>query len=142
MIPAPPGLKARFKSTGNGPEGPYTYYTDHRVYAFDDDGTPLIVSWPPERRLVPATQYHDYDGLVESGDDFITLIPGGGWHCKEECTDENGERRVYDQPLVAWALRRDGIIVPLQTDGEGYVHAPETHAEIYHPDHPWEKTTE
>jgi hypothetical protein len=145
MIPAPPGLVAQFKHTGEGPEGTYTYYEDHRVYAFDDDGTPLIVAQKPAPRLVPATRYSNYHGLAELAEnDYIALIPGGGWRSKTEVTDENGKRWVYDQPLVAWALRRDGIVVPLETDGDGFVHEPEktansTHPVIYHPDQSWEE---
>lgn len=146
MIPAPPGLVARFKYTGVGPEGTYAHYEDRRVYAFDDDGTPLIVAPKSAHRLVPATQYNNYLGLVESTeDDYIGLIPGGGWRCKEEYTEENGQRWGYDQPLVAWALRRDGSIVPLQADGDGLVSVAEpsdgTRMLIYHPDRlEWENT--
>lgn len=145
MIPAPPGLVARFKSTGNGPGGTRTYYTDRRVYAFDDEGTPMIVSQEPARRLVPATQYSDYHGLVESGDDYIGLIPGGGWRWKEEGTDENGEQWVIDEPLVAWALRRDGAVIPLWAE-EGYVTearwvSDPTRAVSYRPDRAGEENT-
>lgn len=142
MIQAPPGLKARFKCTKNVPGGTYTYYEYCRVCAFDDDGTPLIVAQESAHRLVPATQYHNYHGLVDTVNDdydYIALIPGGGWRCREEYTGENGQRRVYDQPLVAWALRRNGSVVPLQADGDGLVYVAEqpsdcTHMLIYHPD--------
>lgn len=140
MIPAPPGLVARFKYTGEGPEGTYTYY-NHRVYAFDNDGTPLIVAPEPAHRLVPATQYSNYLGLAESvDDDYIALIPGGGWRCKAEFIDKNGKRWVHDYPLVAWALHRDGAVVPLRTDGDGFVDEVQeasntTDLVIYHPDY-------
>lgn len=140
MIQAPPGLKARFKRTVEGPHGTRTYYEYCRVCAFNNDGVPLIVSQTPERRLVPATWDSDYEGLVDTvtADDYIGLIPGGGWRYREEYTGENGQRRFYDQPLVAWALRRDGSIVPLQADGDGLVSVAEpfdgTYLVIYHPD--------
>ena|SRR5690606_2473028 len=149
MIQAPPGLKARFKCTKNVPGGTRTYYEYCRVCAFDDDGTPLIVAQEPEHRLVPATRYHNYHGLVDTVNDdydYIALIPGGGWRCKEELVEENGERWVNDQPLVAWALRRDGAVIPLQTDGDGFVYESEkpynaTRTVIYHPDHTVEENT-
>ena len=147
MIQAPAGLKAQFKHTVEGPHGTRTYYEYCRVCACDDDGTPLIVAPESAHQLVPATRYHNYHGLVDTvtADDYIGLIPGSGWRCREEYTGENGQRRVYDQPLVAWALRRDGSIVPLQADGDGlvYVAEPSDGADllIYHPDRlDWENT--
>lgn len=141
MIPAPPGLVARFKSTGNGPGGTRTYYTDRRVYAFDDEGAPMIVSQEPARRLVPATQYSDYHGLLESAEcDYVALIPGGGWRSKAEFTDKNGKQWVNDEPLVAWALRRDGIVIPLQVDRDGFVYEVQREV-VYHPDHAGEENT-
>lgn len=148
MIQAPAGLKAQFKHTVEGPHGTRTYYEYCRVCAFDADGTPLIVAPESAHQLVPATRYHNYHGLVDTvtGDyDYIGLIPGGGWRCKEEYIGENGQRWGYDQPLVAWALRRDGSIVPLQADGDGLVSVAEpsdgTHMLIYHPDRlEWENT--
>lgn len=149
MIQAPPGLMARFEYTGNGPQGPYTYYENRRVYAFDDDGTPLIVAPEVCTQLVPATRYHNYDGLVESAandDDYIALIPGGGWRWKEEGTDKNGERWVIDKPVVAWALRRDGSVAPMWAEGyyvaEAQWMSDPTRAVIYHPDHTGEENTE
>lgn len=140
MIPAPPGLMARFKYTGVGSEGTYTRYEDRRVYAFDDDGSPLIVASKPARRLVPATQYSNYHGLVESAeDDYVALIPSGGWRCKTKFTGDNGKQWVSDEPLVAWALQRDGTVVPLWTDRDGLVDEVQrmsntTDLAIYHPD--------
>ncbi len=140
MIPAPPGLVARFKRTGKGLKGTYTYYEESRVYAFDDDGTPLIVAPESAHRLVPATQYSNYHGLVESAeDDYVALIPSGGWRCKTKFTDKNGKQWVSDEPLVAWALQRDGTVVPLWADKDGFVDEVQrmsntTDLAIYHPD--------
>lgn len=140
MIPAPPGLMARFKYTGVGSEGTYTRYEDRRVYAFDDDGSPLIVASKSTHRLVPATQYSNYHGLVESAeDDYVALIPSGGWRCKTKYTGDNGKQCVSDEPLVAWALQRDGAVVPLWTDKDGLVDEVQRVSNIidlviYHPD--------
>lgn len=135
MIPAPPGLVARFKRVGEGPKGAYTYFEESRVYAFDDDGTPLIISRESARELVRATQYSDYHGLLESAEcDYVALISAGGWRCKTEFTDKNGKRWVSDEPLVAWSLRRDGIVIPLKVDSDGFVYEVRREV-IYHPDY-------
>lgn len=48
--------------------------------------------------------------------DIIQIIPGGGWQVRGEV---DGKPYVY--PLVAWGLRRDGTVVPLDAGSEGLV---------------------
>lgn len=50
---------------------------------------------------------------------IVQLIPADGWVAVY--TDGDTELRA---PLVAWALRRDGQVVPLDTDPEGDVGDP------------------
>lgn len=50
---------------------------------------------------------------------IVQLIPADGWVAVYR--DDNTELRA---PLVAWALRRDGQVVPLDTDPAGDVGDP------------------
>lgn len=50
---------------------------------------------------------------------IVQLIPADGWVAIYK--DEETELRA---PLVAWGLRRDGQVVPLDTDPEGDVGDP------------------
>lgn len=50
---------------------------------------------------------------------IVQLIPADGWVAVYK--DEDAEVRV---PLVAWGLRRDGQVVPLDTAPEGDVGDP------------------
>lgn len=66
---------------------------------------------------------------VTPGFHIMSLIPGGGWiH-----VDGEGGTRV---PVVAWALREDGCIIPMVTDGEGVVGEPKG-GYLDHPDVTW-----
>lgn len=73
MIPAPPRLVAQSKYTMEGPKGAHIYFEECRVYACDDDGTPMIVSQESTSGLVRATQCSNYRGL-ESAKDVPTLL--------------------------------------------------------------------
>lgn len=50
-------------------------------------------------------------------DDIVQIIPADGWFAVYR--DDNGAE--YRTPLVAWALQRDGIIAPYDTDERGTV---------------------
>src|SRR5690606_12852544 len=91
MIPAPPRLVARSKYTMEGPKGAHIYFEECRVYACDDDGTPMIVSQESASGLVRATQRNNYRGL-ESAEDVPTLLAEVERLTKELARSE--ERRV------------------------------------------------
>ena len=57
----------------------------------------------------------------ENSDDkhIVQIIPAAGWVAVYK--DDDTELRA---PLVAWALRRDGQVVPLDTGPEGDVGDP------------------
>ncbi len=131
MIPAPPGLIARYKQDESSPLA-----WDHRpVIAFGDDGHPLVIGGGKrDRSLVRAGAYSNYDGL---GDDpyppVVALLPAGGWRVAGAQDDGT----VWSQPLVGWGLRADGSVVPLDTDGTGCVEELDSlHGKyrVYHPD--------
>lgn len=115
MIPAPPGLTARYK------HGEEPGHWSHRpVIAFsEDDGHPLVIGdGKRDRDLIRAGTYANYDGM---GDDpypaIVALLPAGGW--RVAWPQEDGTE--WSQPLVGWGLRADGSVVPLDTDATGSV---------------------
>jgi len=127
MIPAPPGLTARYKH--DNPK----HWTRRRVIAFDDDWQPLVISG--DRRLEYASRYGNYDGITDHLDDagsYTAIMPAGGW--RVEYTDPDGSK--WSEPLVGWALK-DGSVVPLTTDSTGLIddldHGSGEYR-IYHPD--------
>ncbi|MDR7381114.1 hypothetical protein [Promicromonospora iranensis] len=56
---------------------------------------------------------------TSSDTQIVQLIPANGWVAVYK--DDDTELRA---PLVAWALRRDGEVIPLDTDPEGDVGDP------------------
>ncbi len=110
MIPAPPWLAARFTSS----DPPTLLH--RRVVGFDDeDGAALIVGF--DHRLVPVTAIGNFDGfddLAPDPEDYAVMMPPGGW--RVEYTDDDGSKQ--DMPLVGWALRRNGGVAALVTDGD------------------------
>ena len=130
MIAAPVGLTARYKH-----DEPPGHWSHKPVIAFDDDGHPLVVGdGERDRSLVRADVYANCDGV---GDDpypsVIALLPAGGW--RVVWSQEGGTE--WSQPLVGWALRADGSVVPLDTDATGSVEElGSLHGKyrIYHPE--------
>lgn len=61
-----------------------------------------------------------------SDDEILQLIPAPGWRAIHAAFDERDETAVSleRRPLVAWALRRDGDVVPLETSLDGIVADP------------------
>ena len=56
---------------------------------------------------------------TSDGEHIVQLIPADGWVAVYK--DDDTELRA---PLVGWALRRDGQVVPLDTDPAGDVGDP------------------
>ena len=114
MIPAPPGLSARYKH-----EGKRLSWSHRRIVAFDDDSQPLVVD--DHGFILPANTYAHFDGIVDHVDadscGFSAIMPAGGW--RYELTAPDGSR--WDSPLAGWALKDDGSVVPLAVDGDGLV---------------------
>lgn len=130
MIPAPPGLVALY--TYDNPR----HRIGHAVIAFDDDARPLVIDEGGKHdktRLVPASTWHNYDGLGPDPDPPVSaLLPAGGWRI--EYTHDDGT--VSSEPLVGWGLK-DGTVVGLVTDCEGCVMDLDLIGDkyrIYHPD--------
>jgi hypothetical protein len=66
----------------------------------------------------------------EDPDQIVTIIPGGGWMIWDG-------RRGWSTPVVAWALRRDGSVVAMESDSAGLVwplDPTDGHDEIWHPE--------
>ena len=111
MIPAPPGLSARYKH--DNPK----HWTHRRVVAFDDDLKPLVSD---DHRLEYADRYSNYDGITDHHDPgdgaYTALMPAAGWRI--EYTDPDGSK--WSEPLVGWAIK-DGGVVALAADSTGLV---------------------
>jgi hypothetical protein len=129
LIPAPPGLVARYKH-----QGVKTTWTHRRVIAFDEDWQPLVIS--DDHRLEYAGRYGNYDGIEDLADpdvgDLAAIMPAGGWRI--EYANEDGSK--WAEPLVGWALR-NGTVIPLVVDGDGLVDDLDMYSgeyRIYHPD--------
>ena len=129
MIPAPPGLSARYKH-----EGPRPYWTRRRVVAFDDDWQPLVIT--DDHRLELASRYSNFDGITDHADpdrhDVTAIMPAGGWRI--EYTNADGSK--WSEPLAAWGLM-GGEVVPLTTDCDGVVMSLDGFTgkyRVYHPD--------
>jgi hypothetical protein len=67
------------------------------------------------------------------GGQFVALIPGGGWMIFHSTGEDD-----YSSPVVAWALRANGDVVPLEAPDDGRVQlnpvdAAEASGELWHP---------
>ena len=125
MIPAPPGIVARYKHEDG------KYHSELAVIAFNTEGEALVLG---ESGLVPATGWRNFDTLSDSPQhsEYAQLIPAGGW--RVEFTREDGAQ--WSEPLAAWALKSNGAVTPLTVDNDGYIddfdHYGGTYR-IYHP---------
>ncbi|GAA2955051.1 hypothetical protein [Streptomyces enissocaesilis] len=110
MIPAQHPYEANYKQEEDG----RTVYRSKPVIAWNDEGQALVVD---ERngRLVPANNGRTFTGLSEGGHPVVAAIPGGGWSARFK--NQDGTFTV--DPLVAWTVRSDGILTPVDTDTTG-----------------------
>ncbi|MEW2071885.1 hypothetical protein [Streptomyces sp. NPDC007346] len=110
MIPAQHPYQADYQQEENG----RTSYRSKPVIAWDDEGQALVVD---ERsgRLVPANNGRTFTGLSEGGHPVVGAIPGGGWSVRFK----NSDGTFTEDPLVAWTVRSDGTLTPVDTDSEG-----------------------
>lgn len=111
MIPAQHPYEANYKQEVDG----RAVYRRKPVIAWDDEGQALVVD---ERRgrLVPADKGgRTFTGLSEGGHPVVAAIPGGGWSVRFK--NEDGTFTV--DPLVAWTVRSDGTLTPIDTDTSG-----------------------
>lgn len=115
MIPAQHPYQARFKHAMNSGK---TRYSHKPVIAWDDDGHALVAD---ESRgcLVMASSYSNFDGVSESRDPVVGVIPGGGWRA---LYNDDGKASV--DPLIAWLVHPDGSVVPVDTDNDGITSIP------------------
>jgi hypothetical protein len=117
VIPAQHPYEATYKQEENG----RTVYRSKPVIAWDDEGEALVVD---ERsgRLVPANNGRTFVGLSEGTHPVVAAIPGGGWSARYK--NEDGTFNV--DPLVAWTVRSNGTLTPLDTDATGWCDDPTT----------------
>lgn len=110
MIPARHPHEAHYKQE----EGGRTVYRSKPVIAWDDEGQALVVD---ERsgRLVPANNGRTFTRLSEGGHPVVAAIPGGGWSARYKEPDSSS---IVD-PLVAWIVRSNGTLTPVDTDFTG-----------------------
>ncbi|MFE7579487.1 hypothetical protein ACFU5Z_32545 [Streptomyces sp. NPDC057521] len=110
MIPAQHPYEANYQQERDGRK----VYRSKPVIAWDDEGQALVVD---ERsgRLVPANNDRMFIGLSEGGHPVVAAIPGGGWSARFK--NEDGTFSV--DPLVAWTVRSDGAVIPIDTDISG-----------------------
>lgn len=129
VIPAPPGLVARFR------QGESRIFSSKPVIAFDDDGYPLVLH-EKYHYLIRPDSYSNFVSVVDDPHPpVVALLPSGGWRI--EWTNK-GEA-PWSEPLVGWGLRQDGAVVALDTDSDGLVMErdsdfPNTTFRIYHPE--------
>ncbi|MFD8288011.1 hypothetical protein ACFV2B_07225 [Streptomyces lavendulae] len=117
MIPAQHPYEANYKQVEDG----RTVYRSKPVIAWNDEGEALVVD---ERngRLVPANNGRTFTGLSEGGHPVVAAIPGGGWSARYK--NQDGSFTV--DPLVAWTVRSDGTLTPVDTDTTGVCDDPTT----------------
>ncbi|MFE0201248.1 hypothetical protein ACFWZS_30850 [[Kitasatospora] papulosa] len=110
MIPAQHPYEANYKHEENG----RTVFRSKPVIAWDDEGQALVVD---ERsgRLVPANNRRTFTGLSEGGHPVVAAVPGGGWGARYK----NDDGTFTVDPLVAWTVRSDGTLTPVDTDATG-----------------------
>ncbi|MEU5557948.1 hypothetical protein AB0H47_17745 [Streptomyces globisporus] len=115
MIPAQHPYRADYQQEVGG----RTVYSSKPVIAWDDEGQALVVD---ERsgRLVPANNGRTFTGLSKGEYPVVGAIPGGGWSVRFKSPDGT----FTEDPLVAWTVRSDGTLTPVDTDSEGECQPP------------------
>jgi hypothetical protein len=88
LIPAPPGIVARYSRKEND----RPYHTERAVIAFNDEGAALVLGERGEDGLVPAASYRNFSSLSEYSayPACVMLIPAGGW--RVEFTNGDGSK--------------------------------------------------
>ncbi|MGW2113748.1 hypothetical protein [Streptomyces zhihengii] len=115
MIPTHIPFQARFRHQQEGAADTFSFKP---VAAWDVDGDALVVD-ESKGCLRLASGYSNFAGVFPADDVFVGVIPGGGW---EVLYDVEGEPVV--EPLVAWRVRQDGVLVATDTDKDGFTFAP------------------
>ncbi|MFC7933961.1 hypothetical protein [Streptomyces cinereoruber] len=117
MIPAQHPYQANYRQEKDG----RTVYRSKPVIAWDGEGQALVAD---ERsgQLVPANNGRTFTGLSEGEYPVVAAIPGGGWGARFK--EEDGTFLV--DPLVAWTIRSDGTLTPIDTDSTGLCDDPTT----------------
>ncbi|MGA4979329.1 hypothetical protein [Streptomyces cinereoruber] len=117
MIPAQHPYQANYRQEEDGG----TVYRSKPVIAWDGEGQALVVD---ERtgQLVPANNGRAFVGLSEGEHPVVAAIPGGGWSARYK--EEDGTFLV--DPLVAWTIRSNGTLAPVDTDPTGLCDDPTT----------------
>ncbi|WP_228184054.1 hypothetical protein [Streptomyces anulatus] len=110
MIPAQHPYRANYQQEKGGGMVPRS----KPVIAWDDEGQALVVD---ERsgRLVPANNGRNFTGLSEGEHPVVGAIPGSGWRVRFK----NEDGTFIEDPLVAWTVRSDGTLTPIDTDDNG-----------------------
>jgi len=73
------------------------------------------------------------------GPRIVQIMPGGGWLIERPAWGPGDEVTRLIRPVVAWALREDGSLVPIELESDGTwldsIHDISTVGlRIYHPD--------
>jgi hypothetical protein len=94
------------------------------VVAWDDDGTPLVLSEQHKmaQKLMPATHSTNFSHVSEDDDLVVAAVPGGGWRVEYEGSGDNGP---FSEPVIAWLIRADGDAYPTTSDSDGYATNPQ-----------------
>jgi hypothetical protein len=129
MIPAPPGLAARYRYEHKD-SPPLVVHKP--IVAFNDEGDPLVSG---DRGLEPADWRSNFDRVVD--DPYprgVAFVAGGGWVVEYL----EGDTVIAIEPIVGWLARTDGTVVPMVTDSTGGVDELDSLADgsyrLVHPD--------
>lgn len=114
MIPATVPYAAHFG--GKRPDGSHVIPSTKPVVAWDDDRRALVVD-DKSGRLTPAENYKNFVGVDQDDSSYIAAIPGGGWRLAWKQTDGT----EYVEPVLAWAIDRNGYGQAISADTDGLV---------------------
>jgi hypothetical protein len=92
VIPAERGYTAIYRPEGD------QYHLEREVVAWEDDGSPLVLSETDGKGLVPAASYPGLD-CIEKRSPLVAFLNGGGWRCD-------------DRPVVVWGIRANDAVEP------------------------------
>lgn len=90
--------------------GEATYESE--IAAWNEDGDPMVVGSDGLKVCSGA----NFLGVAERDPRVVQLMPADGWRIYRD--DEEGG--LWWCPVVAWALKSDGSIEPVETDYTGY----------------------
>lgn len=112
MIPAPPGIYAEYLPSGN-----HDSYRAKQIVAFDDDGSPLVVNEKTGQLVAARYAERGFKGVGGVGK-IVQVIPAPGWFGEYVHETSSGEKTIFRQPLVGWALYECGEVRPLAINGD------------------------